>query len=264
MFCYGIRLMNTPSCIEGNNRSPKLTAEREEMAMLGSFSSAQQKKNVSGGDRDVTEFLCPVCLEIFDSPVTTHCGHTFCQSCLQACLRPQKPVCAVCRAALGHWAKATDLDALIHTSVAACKGCGAQVGLSQMRGHTAACSKYQEYIEEGVRTTAQTQPNIIGSVPNPFTFCPYCNSPPLSPALCRIASPSPARTVTARTLTRTAWWSTALPSMPGTRATWCVLSVPLCLGETLTTGALTSSSTSRLDTPSLMTPLSTTPQTNTL
>ncbi|XP_042160016.1 E3 ubiquitin-protein ligase RNF114-like isoform X1 [Oncorhynchus tshawytscha] len=196
MFRYGIRLMNTPSCIERNNRSPKLTAGREEMAMLGSFSSAQQKKNVSGGDRDVTEFLCPVCLEIFDSPVTTHCGHTFCQSCLQACLRPQKPVCAVCRAALGHWAKATDLDALIHTSVAACKGCGAQVGLSQMRSHTAACSKYQEYIEEGVRTTAQTQPNIIGSVPNPFTFCLYCNCPPLSPALCPTPSPSPAPTVT--------------------------------------------------------------------
>ena len=53
----------------------------------------------------------------------------FCQSCLQECLRPQKPVCAVCRAGLGHWAKATDLEALIHSSVAACKGCGAQVGV---------------------------------------------------------------------------------------------------------------------------------------
>lgn len=36
-----------------------------------------------------------------------------------------------------------------------------QVGLSQMRSHTAGCSKYQEYIEEGVRTTAQSQPAII-------------------------------------------------------------------------------------------------------
>lgn len=36
-----------------------------------------------------------------------------------------------------------------------------QVGLSQMRSHTASCSKYQEYIDEGVRTSAQNQPAII-------------------------------------------------------------------------------------------------------
>lgn len=36
-----------------------------------------------------------------------------------------------------------------------------KVGLSKMRSHTATCSKYQEYIEEGVRTTAQSQPAIV-------------------------------------------------------------------------------------------------------
>lgn len=135
-------------------------------------------------------------------------------------------MCAVCRATLGHWTKASDLEAVIQSSVAACKGCGAQVWssitllssspciplnslaiycyftfplqgvcvcvrggrhvlnlcskeiflilycysivggafqiwLSQMRNHTAACSKYQDYIEEGVRTTAQSQPAIV-------------------------------------------------------------------------------------------------------
>ncbi|XP_074536784.1 E3 ubiquitin-protein ligase RNF114 [Halichoeres trimaculatus] len=146
------------------------------MAMLGSFSTAQHRKNVSDGSCDVSEFVCPVCLEIFDSPVTTQCGHTFCQSCLQECLRPQKPVCAVCRAGLGRWTKASELEAVIQSSVASCKGCGTQVGLSQMRSHTAGCTKYQEYIEEGVRTTAQNQPAIISPVPNRYTFtCPYCN-----------------------------------------------------------------------------------------
>lgn len=146
------------------------------MAMLGGFSSAQHKKNACEGTSDVSELLCPVCLEIFDCPVRTQCGHTFCQSCLQECLRPQKPVCAVCRSAPGHCTKAVEVEALIQSSAAACKGCGTQVGLSQMRAHTANCSKYQEYIEEGVRTTALAQPVIISPVPNRYTFtCPYCN-----------------------------------------------------------------------------------------
>lgn len=55
------------------------------------------------------------------------CLVRFCQSCLQECLRPQKPVCAVCRAGLGHWTKAAELEALIQSSVASCKGCGTQV-----------------------------------------------------------------------------------------------------------------------------------------
>ncbi|XP_062396681.1 E3 ubiquitin-protein ligase RNF114 [Sardina pilchardus] len=150
------------------------------MAMLGSLGAAQKKTNALAGDRDLTEFVCPVCLEIFDSPVITQCGHTFCQGCLQECLRPQKPVCAVCRSGLENWTRANDLDAAIHTSVGACKGCGTEVPLFQMRSHTSTCSKYQEYIEEGVRSSAQTQPTVISPVPNRYTFaCPYCNSPNL-------------------------------------------------------------------------------------
>lgn len=55
------------------------------------------------------------------------CSLRFCQGCLQACLRPQKPVCAVCRTGLGQWTKAANLEALIQSSVASCKGCGTQV-----------------------------------------------------------------------------------------------------------------------------------------
>ncbi|XP_036389343.1 E3 ubiquitin-protein ligase RNF114 [Megalops cyprinoides] len=146
------------------------------MAMFGGLDSALKKKSFADGERDVSEYVCPVCLEIFDCPMTTQCGHTFCMSCLQECMRPQKPVCAVCRAVLGKWARATELEELIHNLTGTCKGCRAEVCLSQMRSHTASCTKYQEYIDEGVRTTARSQPAVVSAVPNRYTFtCPYCS-----------------------------------------------------------------------------------------
>uniref|UniRef100_A0A8C9W5V2 E3 ubiquitin-protein ligase RNF114 n=2 Tax=Scleropages formosus TaxID=113540 RepID=A0A8C9W5V2_SCLFO len=150
----------------------------ETLALEMATFATQGKKSAADGDGegDLSEFICPVCLEIFERPVKTQCGHTFCTSCLQECLRPQKPVCAVCRAPLDQWARAMDIEELIQNSVGACKGCGTEVRLSQMRGHTASCSKYQEYIDEGVRSTAKSQPAIVSSVPNRYTFsCPYCN-----------------------------------------------------------------------------------------
>ncbi|XP_028850538.1 E3 ubiquitin-protein ligase RNF114 [Denticeps clupeoides] len=142
------------------------------MAMLGK--KHQAKGNI--GDGDVDNFICPVCLEIFESPMVTQCGHKFCSRCLKECLRPQKPVCAVCRSAPGNCTKDTDLEAAIQTSTGACKGCGLEVCLPQMREHTSSCPKYQDYLEDAVRSTAQNQPVALRTIPNRYTFsCPYCN-----------------------------------------------------------------------------------------
>uniref|UniRef100_A0A3B3RRK3 RING-type E3 ubiquitin transferase n=1 Tax=Paramormyrops kingsleyae TaxID=1676925 RepID=A0A3B3RRK3_9TELE len=147
------------------------------MAMIGAPDPAARSGSTADGEGDSSDFTCPVCLEIFDRPVTTQCGHTFCNSCLQECLRTHKPICAVCRTTLDKWVRATAIETLIQKNTGPCKGCQTQVRLSQMRSHTAVCSKYQEYIDEGVRSTTQSQPAVRwGAVPNRFTFsCPYCN-----------------------------------------------------------------------------------------
>ncbi|KAK2825626.1 hypothetical protein Q7C36_019553 [Tachysurus vachellii] len=133
------------------------------MAMLGSFGGTRRTaKSLGGGaERDLTEFVCPVCLEIFDSPMTTECGHTFCNRCLQECLRPKKPVCAVCRAALDKWGRAIDLEDVIHRTPKPCKGCG-----------------QEDYVQEGLKNISHAQPDAVSSVPNRYTFtCPYCSRP---------------------------------------------------------------------------------------
>uniref|UniRef100_A0A670HUY9 RING-type E3 ubiquitin transferase n=1 Tax=Podarcis muralis TaxID=64176 RepID=A0A670HUY9_PODMU len=45
------------------------------------------------------EVTCSICLEYFEDPVTTNCGHNFCRACLRDGLE-KNPLCPQCRAAL--------------------------------------------------------------------------------------------------------------------------------------------------------------------
>uniref|UniRef100_A0A8C3N0T3 Uncharacterized protein n=1 Tax=Geospiza parvula TaxID=87175 RepID=A0A8C3N0T3_GEOPR len=50
----------------------------------------------------VAEATCPLCLDVFEQPVLTACGHSFCGQCLAGVLgEPPRPAaCPQCRAPL--------------------------------------------------------------------------------------------------------------------------------------------------------------------
>ncbi|XP_069099756.1 E3 ubiquitin-protein ligase RNF114 [Pleurodeles waltl] len=123
----------------------------------------------------LSRFTCPVCLEVFENPVRVKCGHVFCTSCLQECLKPRKPVCGVCRSSLTPGTRALELEKLIESTESTCRGCDKKVYLSKMRAHVASCSKYQSYIMEGIKAATKDPLHETRDVPNRFTFpCPYC------------------------------------------------------------------------------------------
>ncbi|KAF3817389.1 hypothetical protein GH733_012680 [Mirounga leonina] len=128
-------------------------------------------------------FTCPVCLEVYEKPVQVPCGHVFCSACLQECLKPKKPVCGVCRSALAPGVRAAELERQIESTETSCHGCRKNFFLSKIRAHVATCSKYQNYIMEGVKATtkdASLQPRPMQRTEHRAQpkVCPICASMP--------------------------------------------------------------------------------------
>uniref|UniRef100_A0A2K5K1Z5 RING-type E3 ubiquitin transferase n=1 Tax=Colobus angolensis palliatus TaxID=336983 RepID=A0A2K5K1Z5_COLAP len=83
-------------------------------------------------------FTCPVCLEVYEKPVQVPCGH----------------------------AKTGGSPEVRSSRL---------FFLSKIRSHVATCSKYQNYIMEGVKATIKDASLQPRNVPNRYTFpCPYC------------------------------------------------------------------------------------------
>ncbi|MBW02485.1 E3 ubiquitin-protein ligase-like protein, partial [Eschrichtius robustus] len=100
---------------------------------------------------------------------------SFCSACLQECLKPKKPVCGVCRSTLAPGVRAVELERQIESTETSCHGCRKNFFLSKIRAHVATCSKYQNYIMEGVKATTKDVSLQPRNVPNRYTFpCPYC------------------------------------------------------------------------------------------
>jgi hypothetical protein len=76
-------------------------AEKHCTASDGSAPTTSQSMSVDAGDYasvkiNGVDFTCPVCTELIYKPVTTPCGHTFCEACLGKALA-YKPQCPMCR-----------------------------------------------------------------------------------------------------------------------------------------------------------------------
>ncbi|NP_001088839.1 uncharacterized protein LOC496148 [Xenopus laevis] len=138
----------------------------------------QQSSSASGGaqDNDIFDkYTCPICLELFKTPVRMVCGHVFCASCLRRCTYDKTSMCAVCRGKLKTESCAYDLTTQMENIEASCKGCNKKMKLSKMREHLAACSKYEKYVMNGIKSVKMGQSQEVGDIPNRFTFtCPYC------------------------------------------------------------------------------------------
>jgi len=65
---------------------------------MTSVTSSVNDKNENEEDEDIT---CPICLDILFVPVTTVCGHTFCQECVKRVGPVFRTKCPLCRGQTG-------------------------------------------------------------------------------------------------------------------------------------------------------------------
>lgn len=147
------------------------------MARLSLFNKASSSMISS-----TEEFVCPICLEIFQKPVTISCGHTFCSVCLAQC-KQDDPKCPLCRSIFdpSKTVRAKDLAKNISSLKAPCSGCRKVVLLSKLRAHNRTCTDQVEGAT-AVWPPVYQPPNGVSvcgvsNQENRHTFsCPYCET----------------------------------------------------------------------------------------
>ncbi|XP_075067457.1 E3 ubiquitin-protein ligase RNF138-like isoform X2 [Mixophyes fleayi] len=81
------------------------------------------------------DFSCPVCQEIFQTPVRTQsCQHVFCRKCLLMAVKASGAHCPLCRGALCRWERSTptrasDIEMKMRSCSVGCMYCEKQVRL---------------------------------------------------------------------------------------------------------------------------------------
>ncbi|XP_071410710.1 E3 ubiquitin-protein ligase RNF138 isoform X4 [Pithys albifrons albifrons] len=96
------------------------------------------------------DFYCPVCQEVFKTPVrTANCRHVFCRKCFLTAIRQSGTHCPLCRGSVTkkertYPKRALDVENSMKKASGVCKYCETQVRFSWMRQHYKTCKKYQD------------------------------------------------------------------------------------------------------------------------
>ncbi|XP_048728714.1 E3 ubiquitin-protein ligase RNF166-like [Ostrea edulis] len=130
-------------------------------------------------DSELAPYKCPICLEIFRSPVHIKCGHnhTYCTECIAPYQSHDEAQCPECRGIFDphDLRRATDLEHAMRTVQVPCRWCGQMMAVCRQRSHSAKC-KQRDLSLPKFKPVAETTQMYPANLPNRSTFsCPVCH-----------------------------------------------------------------------------------------
>ncbi|ESO00022.1 hypothetical protein HELRODRAFT_185790 [Helobdella robusta] len=141
------------------------------------MAASRDHSDVSSEGRD--EFCCPLCLDIFETPVLIDCGskHVFCSKCIYMYTdKSMTNHCPICRQVfnLNNSRLEGYLFNALKTCKTLCEGCRKMFILSAFKEHREVCVEAKNREAEQVEKLKINSP--IHNAPNRHTFkCPYCH-----------------------------------------------------------------------------------------
>ncbi|XP_023213105.1 RING finger protein 166-like [Centruroides sculpturatus] len=94
---------------------------------------------------DLSEVICPICLDVYVDPVSPSCGHAFCKSCIDRAADTGTRRCPVCRSPILGTKRRGDkiekIKSIASTHYAVCDYCGEVIHLSRLRDDAEKCQR---------------------------------------------------------------------------------------------------------------------------
>lgn len=123
------------------------------------------------------DITCPICLDIYQKPVSISCGHIFCSTCLKKC-EGAEPACPMCRSTFNpaNTIKAKDIQKKISSHKGLCSGCQKIMAVSKLRNHYSTCKNVLGSVKPQILAAPEQETETLDDeTPNRHTFsCPYC------------------------------------------------------------------------------------------